>query len=270
EPRSAIEQADLDMDGHDEVFLQNGRLQAVIRLDGSASVCELDSYRLQHNFGDTLTRQAEHYHRKINLGAGHEPSGEGISNPHERVSFRHEILPADLAMDDYSKTLFRDFWLVDDVAQPILYAQIDAKTPNLQFESLDPGVQKLIQVENDSLVVAYSFAQPLGQAFQIEINLAMPSCDGPAGRLRVGEEILGGFGQAHVKHALTELWLEDEVLGGALRIGTSLPCRLTSAPHFSVSQSEAGFEKIMQAVTLQLSWTAQTPQEKLTVVIEVI
>ncbi|HZV63145.1 MAG TPA: alpha-amylase/4-alpha-glucanotransferase domain-containing protein, partial [Methylophilaceae bacterium] len=138
EPRSAIEQADLDMDGHDEVFLQNGRLQAVIRLDGSASVCELDSYRLQHNFGDTLTRQAEHYHRKINLGAAHEPSGEGISNPHERVSFRHAILPADLAMDDYSKTLFRDFWLVDDVAQPILYAQIDAKTPNLQFESLDP------------------------------------------------------------------------------------------------------------------------------------
>jgi 4-alpha-glucanotransferase len=217
-----------------------------------------------------LTRQAEHYHRKINLGAAHEHSGEGISNPHERVSFRHEILPADLAMDDYSKTLFRDFWLDDEIAKPILYAQMDAKSPNLQFKSLHSGVQKLIQLENDSLMVTYTFSQQLGQAFQIEINLAMPSCDGPAGRLRVGEEILGGFGQAHVKPALSELLLEDEVLGGALRIGTSLPCRLTSAPHFSVSQSEAGFEKIMQAVTLQLSWTSQALQEKLIVIIEVI
>jgi 4-alpha-glucanotransferase/alpha-amylase len=26
------------------------------------------------------------------------------------------------------------------------------------------------------------------------------------------------------------------------------------APHFTVSQSEAGFEKVMQAVTLKLSW----------------
>ncbi|HEU4709423.1 MAG TPA: alpha-amylase/4-alpha-glucanotransferase domain-containing protein, partial [Methylophilaceae bacterium] len=59
--RSPKGQSDLDMDGHDEVFLQNGALQAVVRLDGSASVCEFDSYRLRHNFGDTLARQTEHY-----------------------------------------------------------------------------------------------------------------------------------------------------------------------------------------------------------------
>lgn len=268
-PRPAIERSDLDMDGRDEVFLQNGRLQAVVKLDGSASICELDNYRLQHNFGDTLTRQAEHYHRKINVGTLHEHSGEGISNPHERISFRHEILPSDLAMDGYSKTLFRDFWLADDVARPILYKQTDSKKPqDLEFQSMHPGVQKMIQVEGDSLLITYAFSQKLGDEFKIEINLAMPSCDGPAGRLRVGKEIIGGFGQSHEKHKLSEILLEDEVLGGALRIHTSLPCRLTSAPHYSVSQSEAGFEKIMQAMTLQLSWPTQALEGKLCLTIE--
>jgi hypothetical protein len=122
-------------------------------------------------------------------------------------------------------------------------------------------VQKLIQVEGDSLRVTYAFSQTTGSEFKIEVNLAMPSCDGPAGRLRIGEDILGGFGQFHERHNLSEILLEDEVLGGAVKIQTNLPCRLTSRPHFSVSQSEAGFEKIMQAMTLEFSWSTQALQD---------
>ena len=44
------------------------------------------------------------------------------------------------------------------------------------------------------------------------------------------------------------------MLGGSLTLHTSHPVRLHATPHFSVSQSEAGFEKIMQAVTLTLTW----------------
>ena len=260
---------DPDMDGHDEVFLQNGQLQAVVKLDGSASICEFDSYKLRHNFADTLTRQAEHYHRKINLHAAHEHSGEGIFNPHERVSFRHEILPADLAMDECSKTLFRDFWLTGGKAQSIAYDQMEPADLTLAFRS-EQGVQKTLQINNNSLHVAYMFTQPVGDVFKTEINLAMPSCDGPAGRFRVHGEIAGGFGQAHTWPLLNELLLEDDVLGGRLRIHTNLPCHLISAPHFSVSQSEAGFEKIMQAVSLELSWPADALKEQLQVVVEVI
>jgi hypothetical protein len=42
-----------------------------------------------------------------------------------------------------------------------------------------------------------------------------------------------------------------------------LPCAFSSYPHFSVSQSEAGFEKIMQAVTLVLEWPSETLVETL-------
>lgn len=44
--------------------------------------------------------------------------------------------------------------------------------------------------------------------------------------------------------------LEDEVLGGKLNVSVNLPVSLHAQPCFSVSQSEAGFEKIMQAVVL--------------------
>ena len=37
----------------------------VVREDGLAAIVELDSYVLKHNFGDTLRRHAEHYHRKL-------------------------------------------------------------------------------------------------------------------------------------------------------------------------------------------------------------
>ncbi len=42
DPRPARAQLDLDSDGVDDVILQNGELQAIVRLDGAASVVELD------------------------------------------------------------------------------------------------------------------------------------------------------------------------------------------------------------------------------------
>ena len=269
-PRPAQGQVDIDMDGHDEIFLQNGALQAVVRLDGSASICELDSYRLHHNFADTLTRQPEHYHRKVNLGSSQASAGEGISNPHEKVSFRHEILPDDLVMDDYGKTLFRDFWRSKGSAVHVAYVQAGSPKPGLMFHSAEQGVRKHIALDNDSLTVAYAFPKPSGDEFRVEINLAMPSCDGPAGRLRIEDEIIGGFGQRHERQDLQEIVLEDAVLGGALQLHLSQPCVFVSTPHFSVSQSEAGFEKIMQAVTLELTWPAQQLDGEVSVKISIL
>jgi hypothetical protein len=115
-------------------------------------------------------------------------------------------------------------------------------------------VTKKIALKDSSLQVAYRFAKVHGGIFRIQINLAMPSCDGPAGRFRIGPDIPGGFAQPLRLASMKELMLEDEVLGGVLKLSSSVPCLLNTWPHFSVSQSEAGFEKIMQAVTLELTW----------------
>jgi hypothetical protein len=275
DPRPAKIVDDLDLDGCDEIFLHNAQLQAVVRMDGSASICELDAYRLRHNFGDTLMRQTEHYHRKVNAGNAHEHSGEGISNPHERVSFKHVISTDDLGTDNHPKSLFIDKWRDDegdDFLLPLCYAPLASRGSALAFKAQLERfeVRKKIGLEDARLTVDYQFGAGATGSFSVEINLAMPSCDGPAGRFKLGDEIIGGFGQAQQLDALTEIWLEDEVLGGRVRLTASEPARFQSWPHFSVSQSEAGFEKIMQAVTIVLSWEARTLGSGLSVGIEVL
>ena len=69
---------------------------------------------------------------------------------------------------------------------------------------------------------------------------------------------------------MKELLLEDDVLGGAVKLTSSVPCRLNTWPHFSVSQSEAGFEKIMQAVTLELVWHADSLAKGVNLALEVV
>jgi 4-alpha-glucanotransferase len=100
--------------------------------------------------------------------------------------------------------------------------------------------------------------------------LAMPSCDGPAGRFRIGENIPCGFGQPLTFAGLKEISLEDDVLGGVVCLSTNLACAFSSYPHFSVSQSEAGFEKIMQAVTLHLEWPSDVLVEDLQISVRVV
>lgn len=273
-PRPARSQIDLDLDGNEELFLQNGKLQAVLRLDGSASICELDSYKLAHNFADTLARQTEYYHRKVHASSEHGYSGEGIANPHERVMYKHEIFAEDLATDSHGLTLFRDSWSERDGAasHPLLYeAAKGGKAAAVGFSAaLGHGqITKKIALKDNSLQVAYRFVKVHGGIFRIQINLAMPSCDGPAGRFRIGPDIPGGFAQPLRLASMKELMLEDEVLGGVLKLSSSVPCLLNTWPHFSVSQSEAGFEKIMQAVTLELTWHMNAIEKGVDVQLEI-
>jgi len=257
---------DLDMDGFDEAFLQNGKLQAVARLDGTASICEFDAYELRHNFADTLTRQAEHYHRKVHAQPEHHEQGSGISNPHERMSSKHDITEADLGVDARRKTLFLDSWKDEAVGEEALvYRRPTASKASLDFCASYKGAKigKKIALDKHALVVKYNFSKLPKGVFKVEINLAMPSCDGPAGRFRIGENIPCGFGQPLSFAGLKEISLEDEVLGGVVHLQTNLACAFYSHPHFSVSQSEAGFEKIMQAVTISLEWPSDALSEEL-------
>jgi hypothetical protein len=280
--RPPSEVVDADMNGCDEIFLHNGTLQAVVMDDGTASICELDAYALAHNFGDTLTRQEEHYHYKVALNQSSQHEGQGISNPHERVSFKHQIGPEDLVMDAYRRTLFVDRLApVGGERRLVRYRldSVDERAPRAAFTSAHPEdfIRKELALQGDGLTVTYRFEgsqaglfdSAQGRRFEVELNVAMPSCDGPAGYLKAGEHVCGGFGQAHDIRECAELLLSDEVLGGEVRLSLSHPAAVSSAPCFSVSQSEAGFEKIMQAVTLVLSWPLPAPGQSLAVTFRV-
>jgi hypothetical protein len=271
-PRPPVEVKDLDLDGVDELFLHDETLQAVVKLDGSASVCELVAYPLGHNFGDTLARRVEHYYRKISAGQTvHAPHvGEGIASAHDRVSFKHEIHAEDLIPDDHWRSSFRDAWQAADAPDflmPLKYSRA-AQEATFTGEAGPLRVGKSFVLAPGRLKVEYVFSGTQAGWFVTELNLAMPSCDGPAGRYVLSGRIPGGFGQPLEVEGLTELILADDVLGGSLVLLTSHPAHLRAAPHHTVSQSEAGFEKIMQAVTLRLAWPLAAAG-RLTVCLEV-
>jgi len=59
------------------------------------------------------------------------------------------------------------------------------------------------------------------------------------------------------------------VLGGSLELLCSPPARLSAQPHYTVSQSEDGVEKVMQSATLNLSWAVGDGTEELVVALEI-
>lgn len=99
----------------------------------------------------------------------------------------------------------------------------------------------------------------------------MPSADGYAGRYILADgSIPCGFGQSSELAAVRRLSLDDGELGGALQIAVDPPANLVAAPHFAVSRSEAGFEKIMQAATLRFEWSHAATAQALTVHLAVV
>ena len=240
--------ADLDFDGFDEIFLRNEQLQAVLRDDGLGAIHEFDAYRLHHNFGDTLARRTEHYYRKIREhGAPHgEHHGAGIASAHDRVHFRHPVSPEDLIPDAVGRVLFVD----RQNGQTVRYGRPTVQGARAELSAI--GIGKVISIDGNLLSVEYKLDAATAP-LETEINLAMPSCDGFLGRYVVDGEVPGGFGQSFTWKGIKALTLEDGVLRGRVVLTCNEPVTVSASPHQTVSQSEDGFEKIMQAVTLKVS-----------------
>ena len=114
---------------------------------------------------------------------------------------------------------------------------------------------KTYALQGSTVTVTWQLNGLAGRRFETLLNLAMPSCDGFLGRYVLADgSIPGGFGQPLDLAAASALRLEDGVLGGHVRLQSSIPAEITGRPQQTVSQSEAGFEKIMQAAEVSFTW----------------
>jgi alpha-amylase len=267
-PPLTFERRDLDSDGHEEIFLRGADLLAVVRADGDAALAELSSRALAHNFGDTLRRHDEAYHDKLLATHGQHAQHGGIASAHDRVAFRHDIAPADAEPDSRPRGMFVDCW----------HAAAGAPRPVRDYAETSPAtfaaplgegrVAKSYVLDGDQLTVRYDSDGASGR-LEIRLNIAMPSCDGYLGRYILEDgDIPCGFGDRLELPAARRLTLDDGVLGGSLVIAVDRPLALTARAHRTVSQSEAGFEKIMQAVELTGEWLLDGAPRSLTVTIE--
>jgi alpha-amylase len=247
--RPASVTVDLDLDGKKEFIAHTPALQLVIRDDGLAAAHELSSYPLCHNFGDTLRRYHEHYHDRITHGpSSSEHEGDGIASAHDIVRFKHPVSAEDIVPDTLPRTLWLDELDGNSLSDYRLTSQ-DA----LQFER--NGIEKKYALDASTVTICWQLSGLAGQRFTTRIHLAMPSCDGFLGRYVLADgSIPGGFGQEiHLPEA-SSLRMDDGVLGGSVSLQTNFSAEISGRPQQTVSQSEAGFEKIMQSTELTLSW----------------
>lgn len=260
---------DRDHDGYEELFLRSADIQAVVRCDGDAAVIEFDSYRHRHNFGDTLRRYDEVYHNKLSQQGSAPTREQGIASAHDRVAFKHAIQPEDALPDRRPRASFVDAWVRGDGEAQAFDDYVMREGDEFVCTRGAGQILKKFRVDGSGLKAHYSVTDIAGQ-LEVRLNLAMPSCDGYTGRYVLEDgSIPCGFGQNLAQSDLRQLTLEDGVLGGALRLTLSTSCTLSARPHHTVSQSEAGFEKIMQAVEICLRWPLRE-QEDLSVVLEVL
>ena len=269
-PRPPFLSRDADADGCIEIFLHDHVAQAVVRDDAEAAVIEWSHYRLRHNFGDTLARRREHYYRHLDSAEQARTQGDGIASAHDRVAFRHEIRAEDARADDHPRSSFVDRFDPSSGSpsqHPRYHHHLGDRAA---FAGTLGGgrVSKSYTVADGALEARYELDTVEGGTLRVELNLAMPSCDGFLGRYVADGEILGGFGQPLDRADARSITLEDGVLGGRVSVNASTACRLTAVPLFTVSQSEAGFEKVMQAVTMVLAFPIGLGQSVLTVRME--
>ena len=267
-PRLTLERTDLDCDGHDEIFLRGDSLLAVVRTDGDAALAELSSHTLAHNFGDTLRRHAEGYHDKLHAPHDESVLHDGIASAHDRVAFRHAITPQDAEPDSRPRGMFVDCWYPAEGAPRPINDYREQEAAVFSTVVCAGTLAKTYRMVGNRLTVHYRCEDAVGRA-EIRINIAMPSCDGYLGRyILENGDVPCGFGDHLELSAASRLTLDDGVLGGSLTISTSQALRLVARAHRTVSQSEAGFEKIMQAAELTYSWPLDGVPRELTFTVE--
>jgi hypothetical protein len=267
---------DIDFDGNDELLLHTSRIQAIVRLDGRAAVCELDAYELGQNFADTLRRHHEHYHaRAFEKPATHAAGGDGIASAHDRFHSKHEIAPQDVVPHKDGRALFVDFL----AAVPVTEYEPSA-VDVLRRDDADASqlfvvqqgavlIQKRLSVRDGRLRVDYRIESPTPTDFQATLDIAMPCCDGFAGRFVHERRIIGGFGQPVSLEDGQRLTLDDRHMNGSVTVSASHPLAIDAQPYYTVSQSEDGLEKIMQSVTVNLAWPVVAGTHETSITLEI-
>ncbi len=284
-----IEQGDFDHDGNAEVMLNSNLLNVFIDPAEGGRITEIDWKPRSFNLTNTLTRRCEGYHDKILEAAKRTASGAqngGARTIHERVAMKEEGLQYHLLYDWYTRGSLIDHFLGSgvDLAGFIrseyyeagdfvlgVYGVKQVKEENAatvtlerdgNVAGLDIRVIKEISLAKASqqFTARYTIenrsADELNTSFGSEFNVSFLAgnahdryYDIPGHTLE--RRNLASFGETN---NVTELSLIDEWLGIRLSLSFDQTAVLWRAPVETVSQSEAGFERVYQSSMVMPLW----------------
>ncbi len=275
--------ADYNLDGRQEVRLENNRLLALINPNEGGQMYELDAKAICHNLLATLARRPEAYHRAVLRGPSSNGDGSTASI-HDRVVFKQEGLDQRLGYDRWQRNSLVDHFFsatVDPAEVAAGRAEEHGDFVHGPFEVKlrrnDGRVQVMLiregwvqgrpvrltkgialNAEEATLEIAYMLENvPADIALHLapEFNFAgLPS--GADDRYFTGSQgqRLGQLGQQLDLNGVTQLGLVDEWLGIGVSLKFDQPASIWTYPVDTVSQSEGGFELVHQSVAVLPHW----------------
>jgi alpha-amylase len=258
-----IERGDVDLDGHEDVLLENADWAAWVSARGGA-MWAFDDRARGWNAGDTLARRPEYYHRRLKdavLGGG---EGETI---HSALRLKEPGLEKLIEhYDARGRESFLESWEENgrchDWALQRFALDMDGEDAILAraAEGDAPALEKRYARGSDGALevqLTLRSARARRGAFVLELNLGLHV---PRANDRFVE--IGGvraepshFGARACHERVTDLAFVDAWANRRLALTLDREAALERAPIETVSLSEAGAERVFQGVELRFRFT---------------
>ena len=282
-----IETTDWDADGSDEVLLSSDHLALVVEPARGGGVIELDVCGKAFNLGNTFTRRPEAYHRKLAISVQRE--GAGASTIHEERGAKEEGLADLLLYDAYRRGNFLDHWLSptatlldfsrqggdSGLALAPYQARVErergasvlALRGRVERDGVALTVEKRLRLAPAAPELAADYRLELDglavpSRFGVELNLAFYMGPPPDRFVEINGERAEdpSFFAVAETSDVREIRIVDSWLGLAVRLVLDPPGTLWRCPVQTISQSEAGYERVAQQVTLLPHWPLDGPE----------
>jgi alpha-amylase len=277
-----IETLDYDADGFMEVLISSPHLALVVEPARGGGVVELDARAKAFNLGNTLTRRPEAYHRK--LATSVKRQGDGAATIHEALGAKEEGLADLLHYDGYRRGNFLDHWLPPEatvvdfsrqglgggLALTAYESRISREEPipslDLEGRTGQLRVCKRFRLASDAPRLAAEYRVESENAesgrFGVELNLAFYMGPPPDRIVEINGQPAADpslFAVAETP-GVREVRVVDAWLGLAARLTLDPPGTLWRCPVQTISQSEAGYERVAQQVALLSHWPLGGPE----------
>lgn len=278
-----IERGDFDCDGSEELMINSELLNVFVDPAEGGRITELDWKPRFFNLTNTLTRRREGYHDKIALAGA--ATGE-VKTIHDRVVVKEEGLQHHLQYDWYTRASLLDHFLESGVdlmsfmrseyyeagdfvcgayeASP--RKQKDSAAVTLERRGCAAGLRirlrkTLIHAQlRPHLLVRYEITNEdrgeLNIGFGPEFNFSLLAGNAHDRYYEIPGHTLDKRNLASIGETnnVTGLKLVDEWLKLTVALRFSQPAVLWRAPIETVSQSEAGFERVYQSSMVMPLW----------------
>jgi len=282
----SVEECDMDTDLATEVVVSNPLMSAVVDPGDGGCITEFDFRPVSMNLMNNLARRWEAYHDKIKGATVDDGKCGSAKTIHERVVVKEDGLSGMLQYDWYRRTSLIDHFLGPE-------ADLDGFKRSDYHEAGDfvlGGYGHTVRKSKDKVKVTLSRrgvvldtpvrvdkaltfgrayagfeadyaltnegAEELNTTFGVEFNLSMLAGDASDRYYEIPGHVLKArnLRSSGELNNVREVRLVDEWLGYEILLTPGKTCTLWRFPVETVSQSEAGFERVYQSSAVMPLW----------------